>query len=145
MVTIDEFYLCLKLGIWHCGQVTEWGKVEKLSVADVVARKDYLQQPLIKKHLGTGLYLLDLYLLDMNGKTGERIYMVVIAVCHNTLEHIQSVCYLKVRNKVVLREFKQVVMMRRIVSGQSPSLVNSVTKSYREYYKEQRIKSPMQV
>jgi hypothetical protein len=145
MITIDEFYLCLKLGIWRHGQVAEWGKVEKLPAAGTVARKDYWHQPLVKKHLGTGLYLLDLYLLDMNGKTGERTYMVVIAVCRNTLEHIQSVCYLKVENKTVLREFKQVVMMRRIVSGQSPSLVNSVTKSYREHHKEQRIKSPMQV
>ena len=145
MIPIDEFYLCLKLGIWRHGQVFQWGMVEKLSVTDGVSRKDYLRQPLVKKHLGTGLYLLDLYLLENDRKTGENVYVVVIAVCHNTLAHLQSVCYLKVRNRTVLREFKLAVMERRIISQQSPALINSVTKSYREYHKGQRIKSPMQI
>ena len=147
MVTIDEFYLCLKLDIWRCGQVSEWGKIEKLPAADVVVRKDYLRHPLVKRHLSTGLYLLDLHLLDRDEKTGERVYLVVVAVCRNTLEHIRSLCYLKVSNKMALKKFEEAVK-QKVVPGlfsTDRTSLNSVTNSYRNYHKEQRLKSRSQM
>ena len=116
MITIDEFYLCLKLDIWRKNDVENWGMVESLSVADANVRKDYMRQPLAKKHIGTGLYLLDLLLLDSDNYTGKRAYMVVIAVCRNTLEHIKTIYYLKVSNKMDLRMFENVIINKKTLS-----------------------------
>ena len=114
MITVNEFYLCLKLDIWHRGEVCQWGMVENLPAAGANGRKDYLRQPFAKNHIGTGLYLLDLRLLDRDERTGKRAYLVVIAVCRNTMEHIRSVCCLKVSNKLDMRKFEAVILNQKL-------------------------------
>jgi hypothetical protein len=118
--TIAELYLLLKMDIWRQGDVVGWGRVEKLSVdadgktnkvytGSVKSARNYVLSPLIKRHLTTGLYLLDLYLSEKNRETGENIYIAVIAVCRTTIEHLKSVFYLKISNKMDLTEFQDFV------------------------------------
>lgn len=79
--TISEFYLLLKLGIFRGGNVANWGYISHDKGVLPLLRKlpETYRDELYKKQLGTGLYLLDIYLHNKyRSKLGE--YILVISV-----------------------------------------------------------------
>ena len=107
--TAEEFYRHLKLDIWQAGRVAGWGRVEKITENDLPIKKDYRQFPVVKRHLGTGLYVLDLYLMETTPISEDKIHIAVIAVCRANLDAIQRLCYLKAVNNMALPDLKAVV------------------------------------
>ncbi|MDR1198773.1 MAG: hypothetical protein LBK94_07130 [Prevotellaceae bacterium] len=115
---VQEFYLHLKLGIWQSGQVAGWGHVETAKVrSDLMTDKGffihkalntYFHSPLIKKHLSSGLFLLDLYCLNKN--TAEKyVHVAVVAVCRATVDYIKSVECLRIINQLDACKFLQLL------------------------------------
>jgi hypothetical protein len=115
LYTPEEFYQSLKLDIWHFGRVSAWGRVEKISAADLPIRKNYGQSSIIKRHLGTGLYLLDLYLQETDRWSENKVYIAVIAVCRTTLDHIQTVHYLRAVNNMTMTDLKDFIYNKHII------------------------------
>jgi hypothetical protein len=116
---VQEFYLHLKLGIWQSGQVAGWGHVETAKVrSDLMTDKGffihkalntYFHSPLIKKHLSSGLFLLDLYCQNKRNDTREYVHIAVIAVCRATADYIKSVECLRITNKSDTCKFMQLI------------------------------------
>ena len=78
--TIQEFYLLLKLGIFQSGKVGDWGYISTDSSLCVLKKTvtEYENRPLIKKQIGVGLYLLDLYLLEKDKFRNTHIMVVSV-------------------------------------------------------------------
>ncbi|MDR0834404.1 MAG: hypothetical protein LBN93_09535 [Candidatus Symbiothrix sp.] len=137
--TLTEFYRLVKLNLWHSGQVTGYGQVDKIEVFDdcttnkgVIVRKelaDYVLQPTMLKQLCNGLYLLDFYDLEDNLVRRESTYIAVVAVCRQTLEHIECVTFLKIRD-----HWKSPFYKKRKYKGLSDRIDTSPINSYRRNY-----------
>jgi hypothetical protein len=107
--TLEEFYLHLKLDSWRSGRVAGWGRVERIAENDLPLKKEYRKCPVVKRLLSSGLYLLDLYLLETTQGSEDKIHIAVIAVCRANLDNIQSLCCLKAVNNMALPDLKDVV------------------------------------
>jgi hypothetical protein len=116
------------LGIWRSGRVEFWGTVENRSAASMNIRKDYLRQPFAKMHLGVGLYLLDLRQIEKNRLNGKYSYLVVVAVCRNTLENKKFISYLKVTNGMNLEKFEKIISDKELSGNFAPSSLYRVYK-----------------
>jgi len=124
MYTLSDFYLYLKLGIWHTGDVDSWGLVQKINViADGITNKgcftikqpkEYRTEKINKTELHRGLYLLDLYPLDIgqtskyNNKYKIYNYLVVISECRLKGAFEEHIYYLKVTNNKPLEQFSKI-------------------------------------
>lgn len=108
--TISEFYLMLKLGLFRNGKVGNWGylSVNRELLCLGKPPEEYRGQLYAKKQLGTGLYLLDLYLLEKGGNN-RRVYMMVIAVCRTTLRHKEKIYVLKLTGIHNVAEIEEAV------------------------------------
>jgi len=132
---LSDFYVLLKLGLWKSGEVLNWGRIEKVSliknndfndISDVnyltfrnnslylkKPLKYYLDQPLYKKMLGRGVYLLDHYHLGKKAfREGERelkTYIIIISTSRFDFESREYTYILKVTNYLDELNFTSVV------------------------------------
>lgn len=112
--TLSAFYLLLKLGLWHSGKVFKWGYVETCNRDNAYVDKMCIpffrtkpKFPLAKKQLGIGIYLLNTSLVEQNVITNDITHIVEIAVCKTTMAYVESIYYLKVRNKKTILDFRE--------------------------------------
>jgi len=125
MYTLSDFYLYLKLGIWHIGDVEGWGTVQKMDVYSngltnkgcfvIKQPQEYKKSEITKTELQTGLYLLDMYPLDTgqtskyNNKYKIYNYLVVISECRLKGTFEENIYYLKVTNYRSLEQFRKII------------------------------------
>lgn len=98
--TISEFYLLLKLGIFREGNVANWGYLSYNKIILPLLRKpvESYRNELYKKQLGTGLYLLDIYLNNKNSSNlGE--YILVISVSNMNIPSREKIYILKLTSQ----------------------------------------------
>lgn len=108
--SVGEFYMLLKLGIWRSGRVDFWGQSDVTPLADNVffpnnSHSRYVTNPLIRKHLYPGIYLLDLFYMGRDVKRGMNTYRLIVAVCRNDLAHLEAVYQVQVSNPLPMKEF----------------------------------------
>jgi|GEM_PF-2247537 len=122
--SLSDFYMLLKLGLWNSGEVLNWGRIEKVFIIknkesdnisginyftfrnnSLYLKKSlqyYLEQPLPKKMIARGTYLLDYYLLDkkadMSGEKQLKTYVVVISTSRFDFENREYTYILRVSN-----------------------------------------------
>lgn len=160
MYTLSNFYLYLKLGIWLTGNVEGLGLVQQVDIySNGLTNKGFipLNQPdeyrrneIIKTELQAGLYLLDVYPLNIqqtsryNNKYKIYNYLIVISVCRLNVLFEECIYYLKVTNYQSLEQFKKTIndgvqlgksnwspiKSRRRSSRFDPSPLNSIVRKY---------------
>jgi hypothetical protein len=101
--SIPLFYLFLKLNLWHTGQVTGWGQVQRVHV------RDSGSSPLIKKQLAPGLFLLDLYMQEQSKRGNGFVYMAVVSIA-GTLRNDSETVFLKISNQTAWSDFQYLVL-----------------------------------
>jgi hypothetical protein len=116
---LQSFYVYLKLGIWQSGHVAGLGYAETAKVYSdrttdkcFFIRKPleiYLHSPLIKKHLSSGLFLLDLYCQNKSNDKREYVHTAIIAVCRTTTDSIHSVQCLRITTRSDTSKFLQLL------------------------------------
>lgn len=117
--TFSRFHFYLKLGLWHSGQVSGWGRIDAVSVhpdgttdKGFFLRKspdDYLRSPRISKPLAPGLFLLDTYCLTANSTQQESVHVAVIAVCKATMDSVEAIHCLRITSRANAQQFRQAV------------------------------------
>lgn len=107
--SISEFNMLLKLGIWETGIVKFWGQVDTIGKENnffhSVSANRYDTASLIRKHLDTGLYLLDLFFTGRDTTQGVNSYRLVIAVCRNDMAHLETLHHIQVSNSIPAGDF----------------------------------------
>lgn len=79
--SVSNFFIWLKLGIFRGGKVSKLGLIAMDSMNECFLKKplEYYEQPLqVKKHLGNGIYLLDIYQICKQMSWKE--YLLVVAM-----------------------------------------------------------------
>lgn len=103
--SVSEFYMLLKLGIWKQGVVNFWGQAEILpSWNEFLLSKNlhdcYNERSPIKKHLGIGLYMLDLFYIGQDTLRNTNIYQMIVAVCRSDMRHMEALYNIRVTNSL---------------------------------------------
>ena len=106
----NEFYMLLKLGIWQSGPVHFWGQADVIPpwksmfhFGELSVRYDACSP--VKKHLDTGLYLLDLCYTGKDPAREIYLYQLVVAVCRNDMTHLEALYTIQAGNYIPPGEF----------------------------------------
>lgn len=108
--SVSEFYMLLKLGVWQSGTAQFWGEANVIPEGnsfffpgDLAIR--YTPSSLIRKHLDTGIYLLDVFYMGKEAAGDRRNYRLIVAVCRNDMTHLDALYHIQVCNTVPMRDF----------------------------------------
>lgn len=114
----SEFYMLLKLGVWQGGTVHFWGQADVIPAEDNFSRSgNYNTSSLIRKHLDTGIYLLDIFYMGKETVSDRRNYRLIVAVCRNDMTHLEALYHIQVCNTIPMRDFLAALSKDDVILG----------------------------
>ncbi len=139
--SVSDFYIWLKLGIFRGGKVGRLGYLSDDSINECFLKKPlvYYEQPVkIKKYLGSGIYLLDIY--QICKKISWKDYLLVIAINQSSKQQ-KKVLALKLRSELdevevlaVLSKASHAIQRERAKLAGNLKIQSSTQRRRRGYY-----------
>lgn len=120
-ISLSEFFVYIKLGIWTSGNVIGLGLVEIMNIHPNSTTyktytlrkspKQYLRDNLIiKRQLTIGLNLLDYYSIKIENKEAENIHILVISECRLKGTFEDKILLFKVINYFTINKFEENIL-----------------------------------